>query len=94
MFPELMLRERVMVVKEKGGGRGHFLILHHPDLLMTRSYDSKTSSGCLPPRYFARALTASRSSIGMTTTVNGVPASSLTCGSGLPNSLPPTIEFS
>ena len=94
MFPELMLREGLCFVKEKGGGRGHFHIVHHPDPVMTRSYDAKTSRGSLPPRYFARALTASRSSIGMTTTVNGVPASSLTCGSGLPNSLPPTIEFS
>jgi hypothetical protein len=39
-------------------------------------------------------LTANLSSTGMTTTVNGVPASSLTCGSGEPKALPPTIAFS
>src|SRR4029453_14522531 len=38
--------------------------------------------------------TASFGSTGITITVNGVPASSLTCGSALPNSLPPTIELS
>ena len=39
-------------------------------------------------------LIASASSTGMTTTANGVPASSLTCGSGLPKALPPTMAFS
>jgi hypothetical protein len=45
-----------------------------------------------PTRY--RGVTASLSSTGITITVNGVPASSLTDGSGLPNWAPPTIEFS
>jgi choline dehydrogenase-like flavoprotein len=43
---------------------------------------------------FRAYLTANLSSTGMTTTVNGVPASSLTCGSGEPKALPPTIAFS
>jgi hypothetical protein len=43
---------------------------------------------------FQPYLTANLSSTGMTTTVNGVPASSLTCGSGEPKALPPTIAFS
>src|SRR5262249_997346 len=46
------------------------------------------------PNYFEGFLTKSWASTGMTTTVKGVPASSLTCGKGLPNSLPPTIELS
>src|SRR5262249_43920011 len=43
--------------------------------------------------YRGPALMASQSSTGMTTTVKGVPASSVTIGSGLPNSLSPSIEF-
>ena len=43
---------------------------------------------------YGRAFMASLSSTGMTTTANGVPASSLNCGSRLPNSLLPSIELS
>ena len=43
----------------------------------------------LPPL----ALMARLWSTGMTTTANGVPASSLNCGKGLPNAFPPTISF-
>jgi hypothetical protein len=44
--------------------------------------------------YFGRALMANPWSTGITTTANGVPASSVTCGRGLPNALPPSDEFS
>jgi len=43
---------------------------------------------------YGRAFIASLSSTGITATANGVPASSLNCGSGLPNSLLPTLELS
>jgi hypothetical protein len=52
----------------------------------------ESSAELLAPAH--RALIASRSSTGMTVTAKGVPASSETWGSGLPNSFPPTIEFS
>jgi hypothetical protein len=44
--------------------------------------------------YLELALIANFSSTGIKTTANGVPASSDTIGSGAPNSLPPSIEFS
>ena len=49
---------------------------------------------CVNARPVLAYLTANLSSTGMTTTANGVPASSDTCGSGEPKALPPTIALS
>jgi hypothetical protein len=43
--------------------------------------------------YLGSAFIANRSSTGITTAANGVPASSDTNGSGFANSLSPSIEF-
>ena len=62
--------------------------------LLLKDFQKKERNGCGRHKVYLAALRANPSSVGITVTANGVPASSDTKGKVPPNSLPPSIEFS